>query len=435
MDAVNTLVVTVGGSPQPVVSAVVQLRPRFVVFVCTGGTGPAASRNQVDGEGSPCEIRSPNGETRRLPNLLTQIADEGLHVEHRLVLIDEPDDPDEVFAALGSLFVKEQLPDPVGVDYTGGTKSMSVGAALWARATDRPTLITTARRRDVDRVAGGEVTRRQAFSRIRRDEVLRRRVPDHLERFDFGAAAASVMPLLRSDPDAADLAEIVAALRGFDAWDRVDLPEARTQLEASTRDARSWLGQLSSVESSLRVAAGESPARKAGPRTFAAVADLLLNAERCSKRRRYDDAVARLYRALELLAQLLLRDSGIDTSAVPHHELASAVEAGVAHSDDEGRRKIGLVEAWDLLERRGDPAGRRFGAKRQQLFGALETRNRSLLAHGMTPVSLSDYARFDESVGRFLRDELTALGAWPMAQLPAALRLGADEVGVPPPDQ
>jgi CRISPR-associated protein (TIGR02710 family) len=137
------------------------------------------------------------------------------------------------------------------------------------------------------------------------------------------------------------------------------------------------------------------------------VEDLLANAERCAHRGRYDDAVARLYRATELLAQIRLRrvydiqtgDVWLDSPAIA--ECPAALELlekaraqavplseGSRGADTRDRQvKIGLWQAYSLLGALGDPLGEHFLADSRHLKGFLEMRHRSILAHGLDPVT------------------------------------------------
>jgi hypothetical protein len=106
--------------------------------------------------------------------------------------------------------------------------------------------------------------------------------------------------------------------------------------------------------------------------------DLWHNAQRCAVRGRYDDAVARLYRLWEAMAQWLLRvDCRIDTAVI----------------------KTGLRKSWDLyLHLRADGAaakfwhqfaqlGQRTGTEIELLDLRLTSRNKSIWAHGWDSVS------------------------------------------------
>ena len=119
------------------------------------------------------------------------------------------------------------------------------------------------------------------------------------------------------------------------------------------------------------------------------VADLLANARRRIAEGRQDDAVARLYRAIEATAQVALRERHdiADTGAVPLDALPEDLRARCATRAEAGTVKLGLQDAYALLRGRGDPAGERFftlGLATEQ--SPLSARNQSILAHGFQPV-------------------------------------------------
>ncbi|MFP4134461.1 MAG: hypothetical protein ACLFTJ_09930, partial [Halothece sp.] len=66
----TVLIITVGGSPQPIVTAIRTLQPDRAIFLCS--TGSKGSLSQVIGEGTPCEIRRGTEVIDRLPNIPTQ---------------------------------------------------------------------------------------------------------------------------------------------------------------------------------------------------------------------------------------------------------------------------------------------------------------------------------------------------------------------------
>lgn len=107
------------------------------------------------------------------------------------------------------------------------------------------------------------------------------------DRFQHGDALNRLRELAKYDND---LGTILA-----DRWAR----RLRTEID----DHRNYLEQLVNVS---------------GP-TWERVKDLLANAVRRGRQRRFDDAVARLYRALEAMAQVRLREAhGIeDTKRIP----------------------------------------------------------------------------------------------------------------------
>jgi CRISPR-associated protein (TIGR02710 family) len=128
------------------------------------------------------------------------------------------------------------------------------------------------------------------------------------------------------------------------------------------------------------------------------VADLVANAmRRANLEFKFDDAVARLYSAVEKLAKhRLLVAYGIDNSAV---DLAKVPEAlhdelkSCANPREKGKIQIPLHKSYELLADLGDSLGATYTAQAEELRKVLGVRNMSLLAHGFAPVSEETYRK------------------------------------------
>lgn len=157
--------------------------------------------------------------------------------------------------------------------------------------------------------------------------------------------------------------------------------------------------------------------------TRARVIDLLANAYRRWQERRLDDAVARLYRAVEALAQDRLRAiHGIaDTGNVPLERLPEPLRSEKAAACTEGTVKLALQDDYALLRALGDELGQRFYtshlAERER--SPLQARNRSILAHGFAPVSEKDFQNLWQAA--------LSLAGIETSHLPAFPRLGPEE--------
>ncbi len=140
---------------------------------------------------------------------------------------------------------------------------------------------------------------------------------------------------------------------------------------------------------------------------------LLLNAERRAKQERYDDAVGRLYRALELLAQIrLLVTYDIKTGDVDIEKLPEPLrnEYEKMRSPDKGKIQLALKKSYELLaEFPNDPIGRLYQENANRIINALETRNNSLFAHGFQPITESDYQKVSEVFVNFIETCITAV--------------------------
>ena len=129
--------------------------------------------------------------------------------------------------------------------------------------------------------------------------------------------------------------------------------------------------------------------------------DLFNNAVRRGKEGKYDDAVARFYRATELFAQQILAGDpyGINTGDVDLFLVPDAMQSLLEkhRSDMDGKIRIGMEMGYKLLSELGHPVGKHF-LEDKPLRGRLGERNASILAHGLSPVSKSLYSKLYLSV-------------------------------------
>lgn len=117
------------------------------------------------------------------------------------------------------------------------------------------------------------------------------------------------------------------------------------------------------------------------------LADLVANAGRRLDQHALDDALGRLYRALEYLAQLRLHaEFDLSTAEFPVHRLHGDMEVPVMAGATTCR--IGLDSAWQFLMLERDELGLLYEGMLEDtdLRAALYQRNHSLLAHGFEPV-------------------------------------------------
>jgi CRISPR-associated protein (TIGR02710 family) len=105
---------------------------------------------------------------------------------------------------------------------------------------------------------------------------------------------------------------------------------------------------------------------------------------------RYDDAVARLYRAIEAFAQATLHTHGFtDTGKVLLEKIPEALRSEWQTRAEDDLLKLGLQDDYKLLAALGDDAATRFTQLKldDPQASLLSARNHSILAHGYAPVS------------------------------------------------
>ena len=415
------LVCTVGGSHQPILTAL-KARPwNRVVFVCTAET--ERSRGSVAMvERGIVVTRSTQEQVETLPPLPVLA---GLDRDRWEVLEVPADDPDAIFAALLPrlrALARDHTGTRIVGDFTGGTKSMSAGLTLAAIEAGLALQLVTGERDDLVRVR--DLTQVPIALETRRIAVERTKqiLAEGWGRFAYQEAAEGFSRLrseLREEgwgrSELSPLTRAWELSEAYAAWDRFDHRRAAGDLRKYR--ALEIGGRTDWHSRALTLA--ERPQDRW---TALALADLWANARRCAARGRYDDAVGRWYRLCEGIAQWLLwADFKIATASVPVERLPDDIRAGV--EIDNGAAKLGLRRAWELYMRlRPEGALAAFAQKPagdgknefDRLNDNLQIRNESILAHGFRPVSADDWNK---------------VAGWTAGGLPRVMAAEAERLG------
>lgn len=420
------LFITVGGSPQPILTSVGSLKPDRVVFICSDG--PKGSQSQIIGEGKPCEVRQGSEVVESLPNIPTQLGlGDKFDPDRDVILVSNPDDLSECYGKI-ALKVREAQSDNDDVqllaDYTGGTKTMSVALAQVALDEKLEIYVTSSIKRDnLVKVERGERVRRATTSAVTVERTISQMLPAFLEQYNYPAAIAELEMLLQGLELSGDNAYRVQlwldCCMGFDLWDRFDHAEAWLYFQNYLKypQLREPILFLKRVMGSREAFAPATEDNFTAPESikghgYEIVEDVLLNAERRAILARYDDAVARLYRALELLEQVRLWEAyGIKTGDVDLEKLPETVRPQYENSrSPAGKIQLPLFRAYTLLQAfPDDPIGKLFESSVNRIQNALQVRNYSILAHGLRPVTKSDYRQLEAAIAPFIRDAIASV--------------------------
>lgn len=417
----SILFVTVGGSHQPIVTAIKSLEPDRVIFICS--TGARGSEIQITGEGSPCEVRRGSEVVEKLPNIPTQVRlGERFQADRDLVLLQNPDDLSECYGLVADKIrsIRQETSNvTLFADYTGGTKTMSL--ALGMAAIDYGVqlfLTTAATRENLIRVERGESTERAPTSFLTVERTLSQTLSTLLQQYNYPAAIAELQNLLQSLELPAEQKRRIRELRdccaGLDAWDRFDHAGAWDLLQPQMKRIQQ-LGLFLKRVMSSRAGIDEAfnPVDRIPVHGYEIVEDLLLNAERRAMQQRYDDAVGRLYRALELLAQIRLwqmyeiRTEDVDLAKLPE---SLRDEYDSKRSPLHGKIQLALRHSYQLLAQLPhDSLGQLYQQREKAIFDTVKIRNYSLFAHGFQPITSRDYQRFQSDIIDFIQSGIATL--------------------------
>lgn len=402
----RVLLLTVGGSDEPIVKSIRHYQPDRVIFFCTETKGPAkGTEEMVDGEGKVC------GRNRERPSIVAQTQ---LRESSYKVVLVEPDDPFHCYRlALEEIEALLQDDHEVIIDYTGGTKSMSVGlASAGIEYPECQLSIVSALRTDLIKVKDGM----ERVSKLPVNKVyIERQIGvwrSLTQSRDYEAAGEIIHKLSTYGhiEDTEEFNRMDYLTRGFAEWDRFNYKGAAKFIEVYKQlpeigPYNTTVKQLARVIEFVEKWSPDDRQRPPGE-GFLLVYDVLKNAERKADRGFYDDAVSRIYRGVEMYAQFCLmtgnprlKSDEIDVGALPeewqeHYEKK--------RNPINKKVQIGLKECYQLLKQTQHPVGEVWGQWENRVTDVLQIRNYSYLAHGLNPVTKEQYEEVNHTIWRFI---------------------------------
>lgn len=371
--------------------------PKVLVLTVGVGRGEAIQKSLADALGCAISDQDPKKVfficTEESKSTIDSI--KNVNCDHELILLKDPDNIQSIFNILLPKFRKIRREcDKAILDYTSGTKSMSAGAVLAAIMSDFDRL----------EVIGGErengivKPKTEIITNFRTDfikpELIIREALALFNAGRYDSCHQALEGIKGTNQLLSFSIENLDRLAlAYSYWDRFDHTKANEFLnrlnfsikkidEAINKNKR-FLGKLMSSNDLNRY----------GYMT----ADLLNNAKRRARECKYDDAVARLYRTIEGLAEYRLLVNGIDLNNINQEKLHYIIKDGEKASYwiakiEGGKLKIALKEKFILLSNIADDTSGMY-LNDKELQSLLTNRNYSILAHGWKTIAQDDCER------------------------------------------
>ncbi len=407
------LILSVGVTPEPIIFSLQQLRPEYVAMVAT-----PQSRQKL-GEVFQAHPRPPHC-------VRIETVEDSPENIGRLVLVVY-----ELYRWLTQHCGVDRR--EIAVDPTPARKWMSAGVTMLASQLGLEMVY-------VDVRFGPQGPIPESMKLIRLGNAFEQtgflaadRGRQHFNRGQFAAAAESWNSIVPIRAQERLLYQGLAQLaRTLHCWDlfahyqhslQSDFHQALQLLQSychslvGSKELRQFVQQMETLAEAVeQVTSADKPA-------IEATADLLANAQRRIAQGQYDDACARLYRALESVAQFVLRRKyGLDVSRPDWTNQPEHIRQAASKVFGETLpEQLALNNAWGLLWSLEDPVARaiifpnsrdnerRFHFRFQPL---LDRRNRSILAHGWNAVTKTDVVDLAQQVQQALTANQPAIGDW-----------------------
>ena len=320
---------------------------------------------------------------------------------YEFIQVEHIDDFKEYFNAIKSK-IFEFKDEKVVIDYTSGTKTMTMAAAFASMIYHKNLVFVSGKRENGIVKSGTEKIISQNLYPVY-DDLMMEKIEDLFNSNGFEAGKILLDDVVESEDK-----QMYEKL--FDIYYNFDNINYEKAFELFTveflKEVIKRFGHLKSQLSQNRMALQTIVRKEHKLRCYCILASLINNAKRRYREGKYDDAIARLYRSFELVAQIRLKEKyNIKTSKV---DLESLRKRGLTddyldtldscRSDLNDDVKIGLIKDYDLLYHLGDDLGVFYAENVNEINECSSFRNKSILAHGLNYQTKDDYERFEKLV-------------------------------------
>jgi len=379
----KALLISVGGTKEPLISSLNEHRPDFVYFLAS----------------------------RESEKVITEILNEFSSLKtFKTYIVSNPDDLNACYEEAMKAYKnwKDAGGEKIVVDYTGGTKTMSVALAFLAALKGLDIYFMSGHRKDAVKVVSGT----QFPKKINPWSIYwQMKISEIKNLFEMGlyvSAKEATKELERSyflPEKENEIDRIKKLCNAFNAWDKFDHQSALNILEEFRND---YLDEIMFLERLL--------GKRRDKTGYEKVFDLIANAQRRARLERYDDAIARLYRALEMSAQLRLSlEYQVDTADIDLNNPKLTPQArdflsSLFLNKKPEKIQIPLRKSYELLYHLNDPFGKVFKKKESRFNNFLKWRNFSILAHGEQVVEMKDFEKAFQFTLIFIEGCLKSIG-------------------------
>jgi CRISPR-associated protein (TIGR02710 family) len=303
---------------------------------------------------------------------------------YEVITVRNPDNIERIYEDLQPRFKQiRQHYTQMAVDYTSGTKAMTGALTMLGTVYEANVLSYISGKRKGGIVQAGTEELNIIRPYFATSEQKIKTAIQFFNQNQFGATVSILNQVEKTtnDPEITNRTKPLKNLaKAYELWDKFQHKKAfqtLTKIDKGELDQnKRFLGQLVNARD---------------PEPYH-IADLLNNAKRRGKdEKKYDDAVARLYRTIELIAQHQLKAKyNIQTSAVRPADIPEELKKKWSIDPKAQKIRIPLERAYELLDSKKDTLGKKF-MQDEKLKDLLNKRNTSILAHNIKPVDQKTY--------------------------------------------
>ena len=322
-----------------------------------------------------------------------------LDEDYHIVIINAIDDLNTCFEAYESKIWELDYEDDgdydIIMDYTSGTKTMSAAMASCGMFYSKD-LISVGGDRSTGEVSRGtEIINYQNIYKIY-DKFALMRTRNNFNANRFRACIDILNYIVDLNIHKESLMHLCKA---YYAWDNMDFEDAYDHLRKVNLNQVEFMEVKNDIKFNLKALGNIINSKSVNLKNCYILASLINNSIRRSEEFKYDDAIARLYRSFELIAQIELtkyniKSSDIDVSVLKQNNVSDEFIMDLEKTREDGKIRIGLEKDFMLLNELGNDLGKYYVDNESKIKNLTRKRNNSILAHGLDSLTQNDFDEF-----------------------------------------
>ena len=319
--------------------------------------------------------------------------------DYQIVIINAIDDLNTCFEAYESKIWELDYEDDnnydIIMDYTSGTKTMSAAMASCGMFYSKD-LISVGGDRSTGEVSRGtEIINYQNIYKIY-DKFALMRTRNNFNANRFRACIDILNYIVDLNIHKESLMHLC---KSYYAWDNMDFEEAYNHLRKVNLNQVEFMEVKNDIKFNLKALGNIINSKSVNLKNCYILASLINNSIRRSEEFKYDDAIARLYRSFELIAQIELtkyniKSSDIDVSVLKQNNVSDEFIMDLEKTREDGKIRIGLEKDFLLLNELGNDLGKHYVDNESKIKNLTRKRNNSILAHGLDSLTQNDFDEF-----------------------------------------
>ena len=322
-----------------------------------------------------------------------------LDEDYHIVIINAIDDLNTCFEAYESKIWELDYEDDgdydIIMDYTSGTKTMSAAMASCGMFYSKD-LISVGGDRSTGEVSRGtEIINYQNIYKIY-DKFALMRTRNNFNANRFRACIDILNYIVDLNIHKESLMHLCKA---YYTWDNMDFEDAYEHLRKVNLNQVEFMEVKNDIKFNLKALGNIINSKSVNLKNCYILASLINNSIRRSEEFKYDDAIARLYRSFELIAQIELtkyniKSSDIDVSVLKQNNVSEEFIMDLEKTREDGKIRIGLEKDFLLLNELGNDLGKYYVENESKIKNLTRKRNNSILAHGLDSLTQNDFDEF-----------------------------------------